>query len=194
MPLIECPECGQKVASAASVCPKCAFALSQPRWQRVQQGAVIECHNCGRTMAATVPVCLYCGVPHPRRRHISWPVPVVLVAVLLLVTMVGIWKGTTARSEPSTSSATTRSTPAAFVSPPAMTPRTTGPSTEAKWTSTWVNVREGRGANTRVVRILDPGQRIEVNNLQGRWWVVYRDGKRIGYVANSVVRNESPSP
>ena len=58
MPLIECPECGQKVASVASVCPRCSFALTQRRLQRVQQGAVIECHNCGRKGSAAVPVCL----------------------------------------------------------------------------------------------------------------------------------------
>jgi uncharacterized protein YgiM (DUF1202 family) len=55
-----------------------------------------------------------------------------------------------------------------------------------------VNVR--RGATTRVVQILNPGQQVEVTNLQGRWWAVYKDGQRIGFVANSVLRNEAPDP
>ncbi len=194
MPLIGCPECGQQVASVASVCPRCSFALSQRRLQRVKQGAVIKCQNCGRKVSARVPVCLYCGIPHTRRSHISRPVPVLMGIVLFLLAILGVWKGANNRSEQSVSSATTQLTPADSDSLLTTTGGPPDPSTETKWTSTWVNVREGRGTNTGVVQILDPGQRLEVNNLQGRWWVAYLDGRRIGYVANSVLRSKSPSP
>ncbi|MFB3110806.1 MAG: SH3 domain-containing protein [Gemmatimonadales bacterium] len=55
-----------------------------------------------------------------------------------------------------------------------------------------MNVREGRGTDTPIIQILDPGQPVEVDSLQGRWWGLYIDGKHIGYVANSVLQNESP--
>ena len=159
MSLVECPKCGQKVASVASVCPRCS--------------------------------CFFGHRATPIRRHISWPVPV-LVTVVLLVAILGIPNRINTESQPPTSSTPAQLTPAAVTSPPAATPRTTGPSTQTKWTSTWVNVREGRGTDTRIVQILDPRQPVEVASLQGRWWGVHIDGKRIGYVANSVLQNESP--
>ncbi len=169
MPLIDCPECGQKVASAASVCPRCSCFLGQ--------------------RAA------------PKKSHITWPVPV-FVTVLLLVAILGIPERTSTdlvipkridtESQPPTSSTPAQLTPATVTTPPTATPRTTDPSTQTKWTSTWVNVREGRGTDTRVVAVIDPAQRVEVDSLRGSWWVVYLDGQPIGYVANSVLQNESP--
>ncbi len=161
MQLIDCPECGQKVASVASVCPRCSCALSRQR-----------------------PAA-------PRRSHITLPVPVLVTVLLLLVAILGIRNRGNLRSPPLPTSTSSQLTPQAVASPPAETPRTTGLSTRTKWTSTWVNVREGRGTDTRVVQVIDPGQRVEVDSLQGRWWVVYIDGKPIGYVANSVLRDES---
>ncbi len=159
MPLIDCPKCGQRVASAASVCPRCSSVLGQ--------------------RAA------------PKRSHITWPVTV-LVTVLLLVAILGIPRRIDTESQPPTSSTPAQLTPATVTPPPTATPRTTTPSTQTKWTSTWVNVREGRGTDTPIVQILDPGQPVEVDSLQGRWWGLYIDGKPIGYVANSVLQNESP--
>ncbi len=162
MRLMECAECGQKVASVASVCPKCSRNLSLRR------------------------------PADPRRSHSSWPVPVLVVVVLLLFVMLGIRNRGNLRSPPLPTSTSSQLTPQAVDSPPAETPQATGPSTHTKWTSTWVNVREGRGTDTRILQILDPSQPVEVASLQGRWWGLYIDGKRIGYVANSVLRDESP--
>ncbi len=175
---MECPECGQKVASVASVCPRCS--------------------------------CFFGHRAAPRRSNITLPFPVLVTALLLLVAVLGILKGINTESQPPTSSTPaqlasatitpppTSSTPAqltsaTITSPPTATPRTTAPSTQTKWTSTWVNVREGRGSETRIVQVIDPRQPVEVASLQGRWWDLYIDGKPIGYVANSVLRDESPS-
>ncbi len=163
MPLIDCPECGQKVATVASVCPKCSCALSLQR------------------------------PADPRRSHSSWPVPVLAVVVLFLFAMLGIRNRGNLRSPPLPTSTSSQLTPPAVASPPAETPRATGPSTQTKWTSTWANVREGRGTDTRIVQILDPRQPVEVASLQGRWWVVVVDSESIGYIHNSVLQDESPS-
>ena len=163
MPLIECPECGQKVASVASVCPGCSCALSLQR------------------------------PADPRRSHSSWPVPVLVVVVLLLFGVLGIRNRGNLRSPPLPTSTSSQLTPQAVVPPPAETPEATGPSTQTKWTSTWVNVREGRGTDTRIVQVIDPGQRVEVDSLQGLWWAVVVDSESIGYIHNSVLRDESPS-
>ncbi len=160
MPLIDCPECGQKVATVASVCPRCS--------------------------------CFFGQRAAPRRSHITLPAPVLVVVVLFVFGMLGIRNMGNLRSPPLPTSTSSQLTPQAVASPPAETPKATGPSIQTKWTSTWVNVREGRGTDTRVVQVIDPGQRVEVDSLQGRWWGLYIDGKRIGYVANSVLQNESP--
>ncbi len=162
MPLIECSECGQKVASVASVCPRCSCVLGQ----------------------RAEPV---------RRRRNSWAVPVLLVVVLVALGIFLTPRAIDNGSPLPTSSPPTPLPPATVDSPPAETPEATGPSTQAKWTSTWVNVREGRGTDTRIVQILDPGQRVEVDSLQGRWWVVVVDSESIGYIHNSVLQDESPS-
>ncbi len=172
LPLIVCRECGLKVASVASVCPRCSCFFGQP------------------------------AAPRRRRRHITVPIPVLVTVLLLLVvilgipkrinTDLGIPKRINTESQPLTSSTPAQFTPATVTAPPPVTPRTTGLSTQTKWTSTWVNVREGRGTDTRVVQVIDPWQRVEVDSLQGFWWGLYIDGKRIGYVANSVLQNESP--
>ncbi len=164
MRLIECAECGQKVASVASVCPRCSCFFGQQAAPR-------------------------------RRSHITLPVPAFVTVLLLLVVILGIPKRINTESQPPTSSppAQLSPPPATVAPPPTAPPRTTGPSTQTKWTSTWVNVREGRGSDTRIVLVLDPRQPVEVASLEGRWWGLHIDGKRIGYIANSVLQNESPA-
>ncbi len=161
MSLVECHECGQKVASVASVCPRCS--------------------------------CFFGHRAAPRRSRITLPIPVLVTVLLVLVAILGIPKRINIESQPPTSSTPAQLTSATVTSLPTATPRTTGPSTQTKWTSTWVNVREGRGSDTRIVQILDPRQPVEVASLQGRWWGLYIDGKPIGYVANSALQNELPA-
>jgi uncharacterized protein YgiM (DUF1202 family) len=64
------------------------------------------------------------------------------------------------------------------------------PETTVKWTSTWVNLREGRSPESAVLQTLDPGEPVEVADLQRGWWAVYLDGELIGYVARSVMRDQ----
>ncbi len=159
---------------------------------------LMECAECGQKVASVASVCPRCscffGHPAaPRRSHITLRVPVLVMVLLLLVAILGLSKRINTESQPPTSSTPTQLTPATITSPPIAAPRTIGLSTKTKWTSTWVNVREGRGTDTRIVQILDPSQPVEVASLQGRWWDLYRDGKPIGHVANSVLRDESPS-
>ncbi len=128
----------------------------------------------------------------PKKSHIAWPISLLVTIPLLLVAILGIPKRIGNEFQPPTSSTPAQSAPATVTAPPIATPKTAGPSTQTKWTTTWVNVREGRGTDTPVVQVIRPGQRVEVDSLQGRWWGLYVDGERIGYVANSVLQNESP--
>ncbi len=159
---------------------------------------LMECAECGQKVASVASVCPRCSCffgrrAAPRRGTITLPAPVLVTVLLLLIAILGILKRINTEPQPPMTSTPAQSTPATITSPPTATLRTTGPSTQTKWTSTWVNVREGRGTDTRIVQILDPRQPVEVVSLRGRWWDLYIDGKPIGYVANSVLRNESSS-
>ncbi len=91
---------------------------------------------------------------------------------------------------PSDSALSVRSTTTQETNP---TPPAAGRPTETRWTTTWVNIREGRGTGTDVVSVLDPGERVEVAVFWGGWWAVFVDGQRVGYIANSELQDRPPS-
>ncbi len=158
---------------------------------------LMECAECGQKVASVASVCPRCSCffghrAAPQRSNITLPIPVLVTGLVFVVAILGIPKSTNTESQPPTSATPVQLIPATITSPPTATPKTTGPSTQTKWTSTWVNVREGRGSDTRIVQVLDPWQPVEVASREGRWWGLHIDGKRIGYVANSVLQNESP--
>ncbi len=84
--------------------------------------------------------------------------------------------------------------PAEVAPPPDATPMVTPRAAQTKWTNDWANVREGRGLDTPIVQIISPGQQVEVDSLQGRWWVLLVDGTPIGYVHNSLLEDDEPVP
>ena len=177
MPLRACPQCGQKVAGAAQVCPGCSYRLSQHTPEIKESGA-------------------------------SWFVPVLLgVALVVMGVVLSIRTRSDGELRPSASSAPppppsqSPLPPAGGIAPPptdSAVPLPVGdptivlPSTQTKWTSEWANVREGRGLTDSILRILTPGQRVEVDSLRARWWLVYLDGQRIGYVHQTVIQDEAP--
>lgn len=63
-----------------------------------------------------------------------------------------------------------------------------------RWvTSMWVNVREGPADSTPVVAVLRPGQRVEAGApTRDGWQMVYVDGRRVGYVARSLLTSQPP--
>jgi hypothetical protein len=80
--------------------------------------------------------------------------------------------------------------------PPAVKPppRRVTTSTLNRWALTWANVRSGPGSDYPVLRVLRPGQRVQVADASRGWWTVYQDGVPDGYVANSVLSDRSPPP
>ncbi len=68
------------------------------------------------------------------------------------------------------------------------------PALSAKWTAEWANVRADRTIESAVTRVLPPGARVEIGDLEGGWWAVYENGVRIGYIANSVLGDTPARP
>ena len=117
------------------------------------------------------------------------------MVVLLVAALLVIPKAADDGSRPPPITVPTPAPPAEVASPPpppVATPMATPRETQTKWTSDWANVREGRGLNTPIVQIISPGQQVEVDSLQGRWWVVLVDGAPIGYVHSSLLQDEAP--
>lgn len=80
--------------------------------------------------------------------------------------------------------------PALEAAPPILL-RDTLSNVVTKWTATWVNVREGRGTEFGIVRVLQPGVRIDVHEMRGGWWAVLGDTALVGYIANSELADDS---
>ena len=57
---------------------------------------------------------------------------------------------------------------------------------------TWVNVRGRRGRSTPTVRVLDPGDAVQVDSLHRGWYRVLIDGRAAGYVHRSNLDPVSP--
>jgi hypothetical protein len=206
MALVKCPRCGHTVLSVASACPKCSGPLTQEHFSPSWRGTLSECRSCGRQVFTDGSVCHHCGVRNPGRRGPSrWvrtrPVRTGIIGAALLGLVI-VRAGLEHRPGPagSLTLAAHSATPSAAASIPAksVVPRAIAPrgapflGTQAKWTSTWVNVRRSEGTKAPVTEILNPGQRVEVGNLRAGWWSVWRDGRRVGYVANLVLRDQPP--
>lgn len=184
----------------ASVCPRCSYLFTQRWFLQRQQGTLTQCRRCGGKIASEGITCPYCGL-HPRKRR-TLRVWLALSGITVLgIVGVGVRAVIMDRSGPvATESvdAPTATVPPLSASRTVATPIELPPPTvalmETRWTSTWVNVREGPAIDAPILQILSPGQRVEVADRQGGWCLTYRDGQRIGYIANSVLLAMPPDP
>ncbi len=207
MALIDCPQCGHKVLSVASTCPECGFSLSEQRKRDSLASRAAICRHCHREITATSKLCPHCGETRPVSKPPKWLVPAILVVGLLIAVFFIPWGGSEdpipQPAEPvaaAESVATTRDTTptppptaAAVSTTTPQVPTPAAPQTLTKWTADWANMREDRDVDSDVVRVLLPGEQIEVADLESRWWAVYVDGRRVGYVSASLVVNEIPA-
>jgi predicted RNA-binding Zn-ribbon protein involved in translation (DUF1610 family) len=210
MALIDCPQCGHKVLSVASTCPKCGFSLSEQRKKDAHFSKNVECRTCRREIAPGSRICPHCGEVNPVRRFQMWPIAGVLVLAMLIATPLIFWYGREDATQPPVSlpaaqtspvqqdtlpsdSAVADSTPVTppIVAAPPVEPTQTR-STMTRWTNNWANVRAGRGTTDTIVSVLVPGQMVEVADPQDGWWAVYVDGQPVGFVAQSLIVEQPP--
>jgi len=220
MALINCPQCGHKVMSVASTCPKCGFSLSEQRKKDAHFSKTVQCKNCRREIAPGSRICPHCGDVRPVRRYKPWPMLTVLGLAIVTVASLILWSGRQEGSQPeeprqvaqaqptppdtpetdSTTSDSTESEPTAADSIPVATPIVAAPAIDSadttatvmKWTADWANVRSGRGMLDSIVHILRPGQPVQVADLEDSWWAVFQDGRRIGFVSRTLILDQPP--
>lgn len=215
MTLINCPQCQQKVMSVASVCPKCGFSFSEQRKKDAHSTRAKLCKNCHREIAPNAQLCPHCGEVGPVRRPVRWLLPagmvIVLAVAIFLIPLAGGEESddpaqlTTPEEQPPAQVEMAAPTQPAPVSPDslpvtppavqaevALPPADTTQVTLTRWTSNWVNVRAARDPDAEIVRVLTPGQEVEVGDLDQGWWAVYLEGETVGFVAASLILDQPP--
>ncbi len=222
MPLMACPQCGQNVSSLASVCPKCAYSLREQRLKDGQMGPQITCRKCGQKISAKANVCPHCGVDFPKHTFNLLLVVVPVAAILIvfaIVKMLPAGSGSTDSvgappplaaeppeitppqtevvivdsAVPSVPDSIDRAEPIVAQIPPRAPERTDqAVSSTTRWTANWVNVRRDPRPTAPVEQQLNPGVRVDVGRYEAGFWEVFLDGRRLGYVANSLLLREPP--
>jgi len=224
MPLMACPQCGQNVSSLASVCPNCSYSLREQRLKDGQQGPQIGCRKCGHKISAKANVCPHCGVDFPRKAFNVLPIAVPIVVIGIAFGIVKMLPDETGVADPaaapppleteppvitppqtevvledttetSEADSLVRAPPIVVQSPPRVAESADAPVlSTTRWTANWVNVRRDPFPNAPVEQQLIPGVRVDVGAFDRGFWEVYFDGRRLGYVANSLLLREPPDP
>jgi hypothetical protein len=170
---MECPQCGRKALSVATRCPHCAVAFPSRPLQRSEPGYRLD---------RLRPVLAVGGV-------------LVLGAVLLavIVPRLGSKAAPPATDSTAEGAASDGLAPVQLpaVSPAPVTPAAPSPLAR-RFARTWVNVRGGRSRDTPTVRVLNPGEAVQVDSLSRGWYRVLIDGRPAGYVHRSNLDPVSP--
>lgn len=202
--LTECRKCGHPVTTEARVCPHCSIPRPGRRGPSPVALAAFTL-----TLLATVGLAVV--VPKLGDNSSALPSARPIRAAPPPVKRVSLPAPDTPRSTPvdsvpgvarppdtvvvSAAPPVPAPTPAAAPAqadtqqgPPAITPQT-------RWaTNLWVNVREGPANEAPIVGVLRPGQRVEAGApTWDGWQLVYVDGKRMGYVARSLLGSRPPN-
>jgi hypothetical protein len=179
MSYTQCPSCGSKALSVATRCPRCGVPF-------------------GFKLPSKPPA-------RPRRRGV--PVVVTGVALAAILFAAGVLRRGPALSEgfspppPAATPAPVRRQPvepAALPPAPAETPASAPAVTpasepvELRYTNIWVNVRQARRPSSPVIKVLRPGEPVQVDSLRYGWYRVVADGQAVGYVYRGFVDAEPP--
>ena len=204
------------------MCPKCSYSLREQRLREGQVGPQINCRKCKQLISAKTNVCPHCGIDFPKRTFnlvfAALPVAAILIvfAVIKMVparesepdlaaapppltqeppeitppqTEVGVGDS----AAPTAADSFARTEPIVVETPsPQPQSRDTGVRSTTRWTADWVNVRRDPTPGAPIEQQLNPGVRVEVGRFESGFWEVFLDGRRLGYVANSLLLREPP--
>lgn len=220
--LTECRRCGHPVTTEASVCPHCAIRKPGQYVVSPVVLAVLAVVLISTVMVAVVAPrlallgertpsapAIRAGPPLPKRvaaavsreSTVVAPNPVAPAAAPQptdsVAPNVSVTANDSAASKDSVSAQVSVAATDTVVPNETVVEKDTTPvpTRYTRWvTSMWVNVREGPADNTPVVAVLRPGQRVEAGTpTRDGWQMVYVDGRRLGYVARSLLTSLPPS-
>lgn len=200
MVLIKCPKCNHTVLSAASKCPSCQHIMDPEQRDVIRvdrrPGAwvVLSCVAVAGLLGLVVwraqAEGLFAGEPRPQ---------------LTQPTAVSDFSRGPGQHDSATSlGAGMESAPQpkgerrqearAAISPRWQPAQGAPARAETLWTETWVNVRERPGTKSTVVKVLTPGQAVDVLHPERRWSLVYVDGQELGYLSVALLTEQPPDP
>ena len=207
MAYIECPQCGQRALAVATRCPRCGYGFVQHRLTRGER-RIVRKHNLPMWIGGGV-VILAIVFLAVRGNEGTGRITVPPVSSGLERSP-DTGETVTAESDSVQANEADSAVVSAVVeidstTPPALDtapqvvatpPREIVPLVPAdyRYAQTWVNVRAGRSGTADAVRILDPGERVEVDSLRLGWYRILIDGRPLGYVDRSLLGPEPPNP
>lgn len=206
-----CPNCGQKALPVATRCPGCGSPLetqflrhtaTAPKPKRIPRsllvaGAVVTMLGVNavaqlitraqrQTPAATptelAPLAEPAAAPRPRDAS---PIPSAVNPDTALAPVL---------ESPSESLPPGPDTVASTVSIAPRSEDTSAVSSgERLYASTWMNVRAGRSGGAPVLRILRPGEGVQVDSLRQGWFRLVSGPEPLGYVDRRLLDSSPPS-
>ena len=205
MALLKCPNCNQTVLSAACSCPRCGTVFNWER-DRYPGDKPIRWWPIVLGIAAVATLAFAVGRVAEQDRSAEFP-PLPMGTEAIPLPALDRDTTTPATAEPpaprpaDTARSRFRSpAPPVDAAPPPQSrraslpdPRGAGPA-QPRWTSTWVNVRERPSNQSAVVRVLNPGERVEVESPNRSWSLIYVGGRPVGYLSVSLLVIEPPGP
>jgi hypothetical protein len=209
MAYIECPQCGQKALAVATRCPRCSYGFVQHRMTRGERH-VVRKHRVpvwigGGVVVLAVVFLAVRGnegsgritVP-PVSSGLEQAPPVVAArpdsASTALATTADDTAVSTVVEIDSSDPGPLDTAPLMVATNPRAPDQSRPVSGEFRYAQTWVNVRAGRSGTAEAVRILDPGEQVEVDSLRRGWYRISIDGRPVGYVDRSLLGPVQPSP
>ncbi len=156
---------------------------------------LISCPDCGREISDVAPTCPNCG--RPLRSAVQASPTATLsktssprqnrrgcVFLFLLAAFAGVGLIVQSANTPTPASNTT--------APGSANTAATG-ARAVRYVHQAVNVRQAPSPKAAIAVKLARGDSVEVDSLSNGWWLVFRDGKRVGYSSESVLE-EGPIP
>jgi hypothetical protein len=185
MPDIECPKCGHRALSVATRCPRCGFAFPA---ELLQPPAGMD-RGWGRGalgIGGAVAVVMVLALLGRRGGGTGEPDPAAGMAADALVPGGVTPARDTLPAKASAAPVTPRASPEL---PPTPAPAT---GMLRRYARTWVNVRESRSARAGILRVLQPGDAIQVDSLSRGWYRVVDDGRSAGYAHRALLGAAPP--
>ncbi len=198
-----CGNCGQRALTVATRCPHCSHPFEAHFYQRTATAPRSRRVPVGLIAAALVITVV---VANALRRHLTSGRPVTTAGPVVpappprpRVDLPVLVAESIAAAPAATLTAPSDSTPPAQVvadSAAARADGVTSPPGSRRYASTWMHVRAGRSGTAPVVRVLRPGEAVQVDSLRRGWYRLVAGEEPLGYVdgglLDSVPPDESP--
>ncbi len=191
-----CPSCGQKALIVASRCPRCGLAFEEQFFGRSLSTARARRPSIGLLIAGVMATLLLANaliqrltVARPVTPTVAPPAaaqappaatppkpqqePAVAAAESIGTAPL---LGVTSDAEAQVPDTVTSNAPSAMAEPAGTV------ATQRRYASTWMNVRADRRNTALVLRVLHPGELVQVDSLRQGWYRVVSDGQPPGYV------------